>query len=183
VSTKPLFLSGNIKNMKNSIFSARFFFVSAAIIAAASTRFLHFPPNFSVVGSLALFAGACMPKRWQSLLIPMVTMLITDAVLGFHNTMWAVYSAFALTTVIGWYISEKQSVFNILSAVVLSTGIFFIITNAAMWVVGYYNSLSLALVEGIPFYGNTLVSQLLFSTILFGAYHLARVNKPALVRA
>jgi hypothetical protein len=175
--------------MKNTIFSPRFIFVSLAIIAAASIRLFQIP-NFSAIGALALFAGACMPRRWQSLLIPFGAMIVTDILLAgmtntkfLHETIGYVYGSFALITFIGWYISKKQNVLTIGAAAVVSSVLFFIITNAAMYFTGYYNNLWLALEMGLPYYQNTFISDLLFSGILFGAYHFVRIQKPALVQA
>jgi hypothetical protein len=181
--------------MKNAFFTPRLAFVTVAILAAAATRLLHLPPNFSAVGALALFAGACIPNRLASLAIPTIAMLLTDLVLGFHNTLWAVYMAFALITMIGWVISKRQNVISIGIASIVSSLLFFLITNAAMWVVGFWvpageafyptsiTGLSASLIAGIPFLGNTVASQIIFTAVLFGAFHAVRSWKPSLVKA
>lgn len=168
-------------------------FVSVAILAAASTRLMHLPPNFTAIGALALFSGACMPNRWMSLLVPAIAMVATDLVLGFHNTIWAVYGCFAVTTMLGWAIRKRQTVLGIAAMSVISSLVFFFVTNAAMWVVGFYETnpfysrdfsgLVTAIVSGIPFYSNTLISELLFGAVLFGAFHAAKNWKPTLVKA
>lgn len=181
--------------MKNSFLTPRFVFVTVAILAAAATRLLHLPPNFTAIGALALFSGACMPNRWLSLLIPMIAMFATDLVLGFHNTIWAVYFAFTITTMLGWVISKQQSAGSIATMSIVSSLIFFFITNAAMWIVGFFvpaserfystsiEGLPLAIGSGIPFYANTLLSELLFGAILFGAFHVLKNWKPSMVKA
>lgn len=181
--------------MKNSFLTPRLVFVTAAILIAAATRLLHLPPNFTAIGALALFSGACMPNRFLSLLIPMIAMFATDLFLGFHNTIWAVYFSFGLITMLGWAISKKQSFGNIAAMSLVSSVLFFLITNAAMWVVGFFvpaseafystsiAGLPASIIAGIPFFANTLISQLLFSAILFGAFHAAKNWKPSLVKA
>ena len=181
--------------MKNSILSARLGFVTVAVIAAAATRFLPHPPNFTAIGAMALFAGACMPNRWMSLVIPAIAMLITDAIIGFHPTIWAVYASFALITMLGWAIRKHQNVVNIGMASVLAAVLFFFITNGAMWVTDFFlpvserfypasiNGLWAAITAGIPFAANTLLSNLLYGSILFGAFHAAKAWKPTLVKA
>lgn len=176
----------------NKVVTPRFIFVVSAIAIAALTRVLPHPPNFTAVVPMALFAGACLSNRWLSMLIPMLALFITDLALGFHNTMWAVYGATALTVMIGWFISQKQNVLNIAGASLVSLLAFFFITNAAMWVVGFYGTgfypqtpagLVEAIMAGIPFMGGLLLSQVIYTGVMFGAFHFARVRKPALVRA
>lgn len=176
----------------NKALSPRIIFVVTAVAFAALTRILPHPPNFTAVGAMALFAGACMANRWLSLLVPMIALFITDIFLGFHNTMWAVYGSVGLTTVMGWFISKRQNFLTVTGASIISALMFFYITNAAMWVVGFFGpgfypqtseGLSLAIEAGIPFRNDGIISQLLYTGILFGAFHLARVKKPALVKA
>lgn len=181
--------------MKNTLITPRLVFVTVAIAAAAATRLLHLPPNFTAIGALALFSGACMPNRWLSLLVPAIAMVATDLVLGFHNTIWAVYFSFALITMLGWTMKKRQSIGGIAGLSIISSVLFFLITNAAMWIVGFFvpaaerfyptsiEGLPMSIAAGIPFFGNTLMSQLLFGAILFGAFHLAKSRKPELVKA
>ena len=134
-----------------------------------------------------------MANRWLSLLVPMVALFITDIFLGFHNTMWATYGAMGLTTMIGWLIRDRQNFLTITGGSILSVFLFFIITNAAMWVVGFFvpngfytqdaAGLSASILAGIPFLNNSILSQLIYTGVLFGAFHGIRVWKPALVRA
>jgi hypothetical protein len=181
--------------MKNSIFTPRLIFMTLAIVAAALTRFLPHPPNFTAIGGIALFAGACIPNRWLSLVLPMGVMIATDAVIGFHNTAWAVYLSFALITMLGWLMRERQSVGGFLGTSLVASVLFFFITNAAMWIVGFWTSEPLiysknisglyeAIAAGIPFYSyNFLISQFVYGGILFGAFYAAKVWKPSLVKA
>lgn len=181
--------------MKNAFFSPRMGFVTVAVIAAALTRFLPHPPNFTAIGAMALFAGACMPNRWMSLLIPAAAMFITDLFLGFHNTLWAVYASFAIITMIGWMVREKQNVWTLAGASLAGAILFFFITNAAMWVVGPFvpaaerfyplgiEGLPMSITAGIPFFHYTVISQFAYGILFFGAFHAARNWKPSLVKA
>jgi hypothetical protein len=181
--------------MKNALFTPRIAFVTVAILAAAVTRFLPHPPNFTAIGGMALFAGAFIPKRWLSLLLPLVVMIATDAVIGFHNTAWAVYLSFGLITMLGWLMRERQTIYGFLGTSLAASVLFFFITNAAMWVVGFWTTepliyatnfggLTEAIAKGIPFYSyNFLISQFVYGGLMFGIYYAARSWKPSLVRA
>ncbi|MDQ3112260.1 MAG: hypothetical protein M3R17_20435 [Bacteroidota bacterium] len=180
--------------MKNSIFTPRLIFITLAVVAAALTRFLPHPPNFTAIGGIALFAGAFIPNRVLSLLIPMAVMVITDAVIGFHNTMWAVYLSFALITTLGWLMQERKSAAGFVATSFIASVLFFFITNAAMWIVGFWESAPLysrnaaglgeAIALGLPFYSwNFLISQFVYGGILFGLFYTVKVWKPSLVKA
>ena len=168
-------------------------FVISAVLIAAVTRFIPHAPNFTAISAMALFAGATLSNRWLSLIVPMAAMGLTDLFYEAHNTMWAVYGALVLTTMIGWTIREKQNALTIGAASIVAIGLFFIITNAAMWVVGFYTTpafystsiggLADAILAGIPFLGNYVLSHVLYASFLFGAYHGIRVWKPALIKA
>lgn len=176
----------------NKAFSPRLVFVISAVAIAALTRILPHPPNFTAVGAMALLVGALVPNRILSLLMPMTALFVTDLVLGFHNTMWAVYAAVGLTTMIGWMISKRQSVLSVTAGSLISIASFFFITNGAMWVVGFFTQgfyptnaagLGLALESGLPFLTNDIISNLLFTAIFFGSFHALRIWKPAFVKA
>ncbi|GAB4145827.1 MAG: hypothetical protein Fur0041_20340 [Bacteroidia bacterium] len=175
------------------MFSPRMIFAVSAILIAAATRFIPHPPNFTAVGAIALFAGAVIPSRFWSMVIPFVAMFLTDLVYGFHSTMWAVYASFAMITMMGWAIQNKQNAVNMLGASLAASVLFFFLTNTAVWMadvtspVSFYSKdlsgLMLCIDAGIPFFANTLISQLLFGGLLFGSYYALKVWKPALVKA
>lgn len=180
--------------MKNTFFTPRLAFATTAIIAAALTRFLPHPPNFTAIGGMALFAGACIPNRWLSLVVPMLAMVATDAVIGFHNTAWAVYLAFGLITMIGWTMQKRQSILGFVGTSLAASVLFFFVTNAAMWVVGLFapatsfyptslTGLGEAITSGIPFFSNTIIGQFVYGGLLFGLFQAAKMWKPTLVKA
>lgn len=179
--------------MKNSI-TPRFIFITLAVLAAALTRFLPHPPNFTAIGGIALFAGAFIPNRILSLIVPISVMVITDAVIGFHNTVWAVYLSIVLITMLGWLMQERKTIGGFVGTSLIASILFFFITNAAMWAVGFWTSEPLlyskdfaglvsAIELGIPFYSyNFLISQFVYGGILFGLFYTVKVWKPALLK-
>lgn len=187
-----ILIFGTNRTTMSKALSPRLIFVLTAIAIAAITRIVPHSPNFTAVGAMALFAGACMSNRLLSLLVPMAALFLTDLFLGFHNTMWAVYGAVGITTMIGWAIRERQSVLSVTAASLASVAIFFFVTNAAVWVVGFFGpglypqtaaGLGLAIESGIPFLNNSILSQVIYTGVMFGAFHAVRVWKPTLVKA
>ncbi|MCE1189769.1 MAG: hypothetical protein LWX56_11590 [Ignavibacteria bacterium] len=163
-------------------------FLSVLVLGAALTRLLPHYPNFTAIGSIALFGGAYFKKTWQAFLIPFVAMLATDMVLGFHQVMASVYAAFALIVIVGMSLKAKRSVGSVALATVTASVSFFVITNFGMWAMGSlypHNLTGLAecFTAAIPFFHYTLLGDCTFAAILFGSYEFVKLRKPALVQA
>tara|TARA_B110000285_G_scaffold235405_1_gene316914 strand:- start:3363 stop:3887 length:525 start_codon:yes stop_codon:yes gene_type:complete len=157
--------------------------LSLIIATALSNILLSNIPNFSPVASVALFSGFYLSNKKLALLIPVACMLISDYFIGFHSLMWAVYLSFAFTVVMGIKMKTSSSKKVIINSL-LSSLIFFFITNSAVWLTGnFYSSdlsgLGLCLTMGIPFFKYTLLSSIVFSTILFGGFQILNqlINK------
>ena len=163
----------------------KFWILTLMVFAAAFIRLIPHPPNFAPIAAMALFGGAYFTKKWVAFLIPIAAMFITDLFLGFHSTMWAVYLSFALIVVIGMLMIKQKKVSNIFFASVTSSVVFFILTNFGVWLsTPYYEKTSVGLVTcytaAIPFFHQTLISDLFFVAILFGLYELVKVKFPFL---
>lgn len=166
----------------------KFWILTLMIFAAAFVRLLPHPPNFAPIAAMALFGGAYFNKKWAAFIVPITAMFVTDLIIGFHVTMWAVYLSFALIVVIGIKMLKEKKVGNIFFASVISSVSFFIITNFGVWVSsGSYpktgSGLAACYTAAIPFFHQTLLSDLFFVGILFGAYHLAKQKFPLLAEA
>lgn len=166
----------------------KFWIVTLMIFAAAFVRLLPHPPNFAPIAAMALFSGAYFNKKWAAFLVPLAAMFITDLILGFHSTMWAVYISFALIVVIGMMMLKEQKIGNIFFASVISSVSFFIITNFGIWIsTSYYAKtgagLAACYTAAIPFFHQTLLSDLFFVGVLFGLYYLAKIKFPALAKS
>ena len=107
----------------------KFWILTLMIFAAAFVRLIPHPPNFAPIAAMALFGGAYFNKKWAAFLVPVAAMFITDLILGFHATMWAVYMSFTLIVVIGMTMIKQKKLGNIFFASVTSSVLFFIITN------------------------------------------------------
>jgi len=166
----------------------KFWILTLMIFAAAFVRLIPHPPNFAPIAAMALFGGAFFNKKWAAYLVPLAAMFVTDLILGFHVTMWAVYLSFALIVVIGMTLLKAKKVSSIFFASVISSVSFFIITNFGIWLsTSYYAKtgagLAACYTAAIPFFHQTLLSDLFFVGILFGAYHLAMKKLPQLAEA
>ena len=170
--------------------SPRFIVLSLLVIAAASTRALPYllPDmwNFSAVGALAIFAGAQFEDKRFAFLMPIAAMAISDIFIG-NGFSILVYSGFAAMVACGFLIRNKISSLNILLASFVSAGVFFLITNFAFFYPStlYPRNISGILTSyaaGLPFFRNMLISNILFSAVLFGRFYLLSKRFPALVK-
>jgi hypothetical protein len=179
--------------MKSTIATPRFLFLSIVILIAAMSRVFPHIPNFTPIAAMALFGGVNFKSKPMAFLVPLIAMFISDCCLqlttgyGFHNTIAYVYASFALTTLLGMYVGKSANIRNIFTASLLSSVLFFIITNFGCWAAGGFQEgatgLTAIYIAGIPFFGPTLVGDLFFNGILFGSFYLAQRRLPALTQA
>jgi len=162
-----------------------FLILTGMIFIAAFVRLIPHPPNFVPIAAIALFGGAYFTKRWVAFLIPLAAMLITDLILGFHSTMWAVYLSFVIIVGIGMLMIKQKKVSNIFLASVSASVLFFVITNFAVWAAGLYypkdlSGLAASYTAAIPFFHYTLLGDLFFVTLMFGSFELVKTKYPQL---
>ena len=154
--------------------------VVVLILLAAASRLLPHPPNFAPVAAIGLFAGATLDRR-AAWLVPFAALILSDAFLGFYHpaSMLLNYLGFAACLAIGAALLGKQRGAGRIAVAGISSAVaFFVLSNLGVWLAGYYPptlaGLSECYVAAIPFFRNTLVSDLLFSAALFGGYALLR---------
>ena len=152
------------------------------ILLAVVARLVPHAPNFSPIGGLALFSGANFNNKF-SFLIPILAMLISDIFLGFHKTIPYVYVSFVIIFLIGRKMKFNKWQ-NLLSASLISSIIFFIITNFGVWLnFNMYpktvDGLIQCYVMAIPFFRNTLLSDLVYSFSFFYGYRFLSNLSPS----
>ncbi|GIW92557.1 MAG: hypothetical protein KatS3mg110_0598 [Pirellulaceae bacterium] len=174
----------------NARYFARAAIVAALVLAAALSRLVPHPPNFTPVSGMALFGGAVL-GHWSSAVgIPLAAMAVSDAVLGyfvygygfFHGTMPFVYGSLIAIVFLGRVVCRKWSVLRIGAAAVASSVLFFLVTNFGVWLRGAmsggglypatWEGLAACYMAAIPFFGYTLAGDLFYTTLLFGAWAL-----------
>lgn len=164
---------------------SRHVFTITLILLAAFSRLLPHPPNFAPVTALALFGGVYLDRK-QTFLIPMVAMLLSDFFLGFHSGMPFVYGSFILMGFIGLWLRSHKGLAAAAGATLAGSVLFFVITNFGVWLIqeATYPHSFAGLVEcyaaAIPFFRNTLLGDIGYVGVLFGAYELARRFIPGL---
>ena len=156
----------------------KLFTLAVVIFGIALFRVLPHPPNVSPVAAMALFGGAYFADKRMAFIMPFVALILSDLIIGFHDTMLFVYAAFAMTVGIGIWMQKKITVNRVAVSAVGSTLLFFIITNFGAWLMssGLYPmtaaGLTQAYVAGIPFLQNSLLGNLAFAAVMFGGFAL-----------
>lgn len=149
------------------------------IVLGVACRLLPHSWNFTPIVAIALFAGTYLGKR-EAIFIPVTAMFIGDLFIGFYEwqILIPVYFSFALAGLIGLAIKKHKSAETILAGSILASVLFFVITNLAVW---FFSPLYAHTIAGlgqcftmaVPFFRNTLLGNLFYVGILFGAYEAA----------
>lgn len=170
------------------------------ILAAAFSRLIPHPYNFTPIGAIGLFGAAHFTKRWQVWVTPFAAMWVSDLVL--NNLVYArlypehythfewfgdswVYLSFGLIIVLGTVLLRKIAVSGVVVASLGASLLFYIITNFGTWLgsTTYSQDISgliACYTAGIPFFGNTIAGDLFYSAVLFGVFELFRQRYPSL---
>lgn len=135
-------------------------------LALAASRFIPHPPNFTSLLALSFYVPAILGLRFIPALI--LSFVITDLFIGFHGLALFTWGSVLLIGLISKFFlsNTKKRIFGSL----LSVFIFFIVTNFGVWSLGSYgysmNGLITCYTLALPFLGNTLISTIIFSTII-----------------
>lgn len=165
------------KIMKKQI--ERFIHPGIVVFAAAALRLLPHLPNFAPIGAMALFGGTYLSKK-QALILPIAAMVVSDFFIGFDSfiSRVSVYGSFLLIVGIGMWLRGHKSFANVVSASLASSILFFLITNAVVWVAGSYDrgfvGLWQSYLAGVPFFRGTLFGDLFYTGAFFAGFELVR---------
>jgi hypothetical protein len=149
----------------------------ALVVFGVLMRLVPHPDNLAPVGAIALFGGAVLPRKlgWW---LPLAVMIMSDLFIGFYSSVLFTWAAFLLVGLYGLSLRNRSNWFRIPLGALGSAVVFFIISNFGVWVQGNMYPLTWAgLVEcyqmALPFFRNTFLGDLLYTTVLFGGYALA----------
>lgn len=156
-----------------------YLFVIFAVIFRLLPHTFHFTP----VGASLLYFGARRSRK--ELFIPVVLMAASDVYLtifhyGYRFTAdnLITFAWYAGAVLIGSLLRENRSAVRVVGASLAASLSFFAVSNFAVW--AFYAlyphtlaGLAACYVAAIPFFRNTLASDLIFSAVFFGTPALA----------
>lgn len=151
----------------------------AWILVGAFSRWIPHPPNFTAIGSVAVLGGLAYSSRFWALFTPVLALLVSDLVLGFHSTMVWVYGAVMIVSMLTPFILMKTSGLRLGGMAVLSSLTFFLMTNFGVWATGALypmtaDGLLMSYLAAIPFSLNQLLGDLFFIPGAVLSYQWAR---------
>ncbi len=154
------------------------------LAVAIHARFIPMEFHFTPVAAALLFFGARMPRK--QMVTPILLLVASDIYLtkmhyGYpltadHFVTWAWYVGIVL---LGGMLANTWSALRIGTASLVASVSFFLISNAMVWMVwrdmypASFHGLTMAYVAGLPFFRNTVISDLLFTGVFFGIGYLA----------
>jgi len=143
------------------------------IIIGILLRFIPHTANFTPVAAIAIFAGVYLNKK-QALIVPLLLMVLSDLFLGMHNVVVFTWGSFVLVTLLGIWAKNHKTVRGIVSVAVVSSFLFYVVTNFGVWAMGWYPQTAKGLLDcyilGLPFLRNFGLATLVYTFVLFGAY-------------
>ena len=131
--------------------------------------------NMTPALALALFAGARLRQPALRFAVPLLAMLVSDLLLGFHDTMLYVYGALALVVLMGQGVGTRASLPGYAGLSVSGSLLFFVITNFGVWVSGSlypqtFEGLVTCYTMALPFLWKALAGDLFFVLCFYAAF-------------
>ncbi len=148
------------------------FFPLGLILILAFSRLIPHPPNFTPIIAVAIMSGYLFRNIYLSITVLVVSMFITDLIIGLHTNMTFVYLSLFLIVMLFFKVNDKIKLSNLFVFGFVGSLIFYFVTNFGVWALGnMYEASLIGLVEcyiaAIPFFKNTLFSTIIFS---YGAF-------------
>ncbi len=151
-----------------------FYIFLGIFFSVAITRFIPHPPNFTSLIALSFYVPAFFGLR--SLPIVLASFAVTDLFIGLHSTIFFTWGSVLAIGLFSKYLS-KTFVNRILGSIIGAL-MFYLITNYGVWFLGMYPSDLSGLVQsyvmGIPFFGYSLISTLIFGLLIEAIFKIIK---------
>ena len=135
-------------------------------MALAASRFIPHPPNFTSLIALSFYIPTILGIRYLPALI--VSFIITDLVIGFHGVTFFTWGSIIVIGLGSKFFTSN--IFSRIGGALSGVLVFYIVTNFGVWSLGGYGytlqGLIVCYTLGLPFLGNTLISTILFSSVI-----------------
>ena len=164
-------------------------FVLVLILVAAFSRIIPHPHNFTPVGGIAVFGSYFLGRKIWAFLVPLFSLWLSDLFInnivypiqypqyyeGFTliGSFW-VYGSFLLMIPLAWGLLSTFSLPRLALTGFSTASLFFLVTNFGSWLNNpiypqNFSGLLTSYVAGLPFFQNTLLGDICYLVILFGA--------------
>src|SRR5262245_49113274 len=149
--------------------------VAFLVALNVAARLLPHAPGFLPVAASGLFAARVLSIPVLALLVPVLGMILSDAVLPGED--WRIqavgFAAIAIPAVAGMATRRWRGVVPVVATMVPCSVLFFLLSNGAVWAFsGMYSLTSQGLVQcyvaALPFLEKTVLGALFWTAVLFG---------------
>ena len=145
-----------------------FIFLTSLLVLS---RIIPHPPNFTPLLAGIIFLPFIQKDIKFSILVPMTSMLVSDFIIGMHALMLWTYASILLLSVLSFYFSRDNAL-RVGTLAMISPMIFYVISNFGVWMNSSFytrdlNGLFECYLNAIPFYANSAVACMLFSSAFF----------------
>ncbi|EKD49157.1 MAG: hypothetical protein ACD_63C00252G0005 [uncultured bacterium] len=146
--------------------------LAASLIAfgAIGRILLQDLPNIETITVISLLAGSLLGFRF-AIAIPLITIAITDIIIGNNTIMLFTWSAFAVIGIFGWLLRNKKNfspkfIFQMTGMGVGAALFFYVYTNFGVWLLfpmypHTLQGLAACYIAGIPFLKFSLAGNLI----------------------
>lgn len=157
-------------------------FIYSIIMISVLSRLIDHPANFAPITALAIFSAVYLSKK-QAVAIPLAARLVSDIFLGFYQwpLMVAVYGSHVAGVLFGLWIKKETAVSKQWAKIIVSSLssslLFFLVTNFAFLYSNYSHTwagITTSYINALPFFRGTLVGDIVWSAVLFGAAHAVK---------
>lgn len=153
----------------------RTFLVAGMLVAVGvAGRLIPHIPNATPITALAFVAGMSLRRYW-AVLVPVLAVFLSDLLIGLYDwkIMLSVYGSYVLIGTVTWMASTWGTDRHMALALGMSSVLFFLITNTAVWAFSpWYEKnmagLMYAYELGIPFFRNMLIGDVLYVAVFIG---------------
>ena len=140
------------------------------LILLSASRFIPHPPNFTSLLALSFYIPAVFGIKFIPIVV--LSLAFTDLIIGFHSTILFTWGSVIVIGLISNYFNK--SILFRLSGCLIGAFLFYLITNFGVWINGSYGysleGLLTCYILALPFFGYSLLSALIFSTIIETVY-------------
>ncbi len=147
------------------------------ILILSISRFIPHPPNFTSLIALSFYVPAVFGLKF--LPIVLIAFIFTDLIIGFHSVVLYSWGSVLLISLISIYFNK--SIFFRIFGCITGAFIFYLITNFGVWINGYHGTMQIGIIENyiiaLPFFGNTLISTIIYSVLIETIYYFYKTNK------
>ena len=174
----------------NQKFFLRFVAISLIISVTALLRLVPHFPNFSPLGAICRFGAAHFSNKIQVYIVPLLAIWISDILVNnliyseyfnhftiFYDGFYWQYGSYLLIVFFSTFTLKNQNSIKIICSAIGAALLFFLVSNFGVWASGNmypnnFSGLMTCYIAGIPFIKGTIISNIIFSVILFGGFSL-----------